>query len=70
MQQDYDNVDDDSFYDSTLNDILIRYKELNATKEFLEYNGNFDNNKRFFLIDNVEQEMILIEKEINDLKVN
>lgn len=70
MQQDYDNVDDDSFYDSTLNDILIRYRQLNSTKEFLEYNGNFDNNKRFFLIDNIEQEMILIEKEINDLKVN
>lgn len=58
------------FYDSFLNDMLIRYKELIKTRDYFEYNGNFDNNKRFFLLDNIEQEIKDIETQINNLQVN
>jgi hypothetical protein len=65
--------DDDSnetFFDGMLNDMLIRYKDLIKTRDFLEYNGDFDNNKRFLMLDNLEQEIKLIEAEINNLEVN
>jgi hypothetical protein len=57
-------------YDSDLNDIAIRYNELQAALKLFTDITTFKEDIRCIMVDNIQEELSDIEEHLNDFKLN